>query len=95
MVDNEKKIENAIKFYMLANKLKYITDVNESIAGRIYGAMILATAINSEYNLTDDLSKVIRTILLSKMYNYNRDEMEKFLNKKHKYTNLKNSLNTK
>lgn len=86
MVDNEKKkIENAINFYMLANNLKYITDVNESIADRIYGAMILATAINSEYNLTDDLSKVIRTILLSKMYNYNRDEMEKFLNKKHKY----------
>lgn len=29
MVDNEKKkIENAINFYMLANNLKYITDVN-------------------------------------------------------------------
>ena len=87
MVDNEKKkIENAINFYMLANNLKYITDINESIADRIYGAMILATAINSEYNLTDELSKVIRTILLSKMYNYNRDGMEIFLKQKHKYT---------
>lgn len=86
MIYNEKeKIENAIDFYMLANNLKYIVDINESIADRIYGAIILATAINSEYNITDDLSKVIRTILLSKIYAYNRDEMEEIFNRDHKY----------
>ena len=87
MIYNEKKkIENAIDFYMLANNLKYIVDINESIADRIYGAIILATAINSEYNITDDLSKVIRTILLSKIYAYNRDEMEEIFNRDHKYS---------
>lgn len=80
-----KKIETAIDFYMIANNLKYITDVNESIADHIYGAMVLATAINSEYNLTDDLSKVIRTILLSKMFNFDRDEMERVLIQTPKY----------
>lgn len=86
MDDNEnKKIEKAINFYMLANDLKYIVDINESMADHIYGAMILATAINSEYSLIDDLPKVIRTILLSKIYDYYKAEMEEFLNMKYKY----------
>ena len=77
--ENNNSIKNAIEFYMMANNLKYITDAEESIADHIYGSMILATAINSEYNLTNDLPKVLRTILLSKMYNYNRERMERYL----------------
>ena len=51
MENNETiKLKNAMNFYMLANNLKYITDDGfQSIADKVYGAMILATAINSEY----------------------------------------------
>ena len=85
MVENE-RIKNAIDFYMLANELKYVTeDNNESLADSVYGSMILATAINSEYNLTDDLSKVIKIILLSKIYDYNKDGIEGLLNRERRY----------
>lgn len=48
MVDNENKnIQNAIEFYMLANRLKYATtDKKQSLADQVYCSMILATAIN-------------------------------------------------
>ena len=82
-------IKKTIEFYMTANNLKYIIDENESVADHIYGALILATAINSEYNVTDDLSKVIRSILLSKMYDYDKDKIQKYFTKEfeneHKY----------
>ena len=78
MVDNEKKkIENAIGFYMLANKLKYSTyDSKQSLADQIYGSMILATAINSEYNKVEKLGIVLRMILLGTMSWYYHDEMK-------------------
>ena len=81
MVDNEnKKIENAIEFYMLANKLKYSTyDSKQSLADQIYGSMILATAINSEYNKVEKLGIVLRMILLGTMSWYYHDEMKSCL----------------
>lgn len=81
MVDNEnKKIENAIEFYMLANKLKYSTyDSKQSLADQIYGSMILATAINSEYNKVEKLGVVLRMILLGTMSWYYHDEMKSCL----------------
>lgn len=79
-------IKKAIDFYMIANNLKYITDENnESVADHIYGAIILATSLNSEYDLTNDLEKVIRSILFSRMYDYNREELERHLTGKSKY----------
>jgi hypothetical protein len=79
-------INSALDFYMIANNLKNITDKNnESIADHIYGAIILATALNSEYNLTNDLAKVIRVILFSRMYDYNCEKLEQYLTGKGKY----------
>ena len=67
MINNEnEKIKNIINFYMLANKLKYAnTDKKQSVADQIYGSMILATAINSEYNIVNKnkLGIVLKTIL--------------------------------
>lgn len=60
------KVNNAINFYMLANKLKYIPTgigYNQSVADRVYGSMILATTINSEYNKVTNLGATLRTIL--------------------------------
>lgn len=70
-----KKIENAINFYMLANKLKYATtDKKQSIADQVYGSMVLATAINSEYNKVENLGVTIRMILLGAINDYYYDE---------------------
>lgn len=77
MDNNEKeKIQNAISFYMLVNNFKYATiDGYQSIADQIYGSMILATAINSEYNQTDNLGETIRIILLGTIDEYCHSEL--------------------
>lgn len=72
--NEDERLKNAIDFYMLANKLKYVTnDGSQSIADQIYGAMILATAINSEYNTVTSLGTTLRIILLGEIdIYYNR-----------------------
>lgn len=68
------KIKNAIDFYMLINNLKSVTkDNNQSIADEIYGSMVLATAINSEYKKVDNLGLTIRIILLGIAQEYYED----------------------
>lgn len=81
MVDNEKKkIENAIEFYMLANRLKYATtDKKQSLADQVYGSMILATAINSEYNEVENLGTTLRMILLANINDYYHEELRNAL----------------
>lgn len=61
------KIKNALDFYCFANNLKYASsfDANETMANHIYGSLILAIAMNSEFSITTDIGKVIRTIVLS------------------------------
>lgn len=79
MNNEKKKIENAIEFYMLANRLKYATtDKKQSLADQVYGSMVLATAINSEYKIVDEknLGIVLRIILLGTMRENFSDEME-------------------
>ena len=84
MIDNEKKkIENAINFYMLANRLKYATtDKKQSLADQVYGSMVLATAINSEYNIVDEhkLVTALIMILFGTMAEVFYDEMRDCLN---------------
>lgn len=78
----EEKLKIAINFYMLANKLKYATaDKKQSIADQVYGAMILATAINSEYNIENEknLGTVLRIILFGTMKEYFAYEMKDLL----------------
>ncbi len=71
-------MNSALEFYMLVNQLKYILidkRHNQSIADQIYGSMILATAINSEYNKVDNLGLTLRTILFSKLYDVCPNEL--------------------
>lgn len=74
----EKKIENIINFYVLANKLKYKirtgwTEISiqkerlESVAEHIYGTLILAIGINSEYELEIDMYKVLKMLTLHEL----------------------------
>lgn len=82
-MDNETmKLRNAINFYMLANNLKYITnDGYQSVADQIYESMILATAINSEYNKVENLGTTLRMILLGAISEYYNEELRDILKK--------------
>ena len=73
----EEKIRNAMKFYLLATKLKYKIrsgwDENhwnvdskriESIAEHIYGTLILAISLNSEFELEFDMEKVLMMLTI-------------------------------
>ena len=72
------KITNSLKFYLLATELKdkvrsgwKIWHVNkerlESVAEHIYGTCILAIALDSEFELNLDLSKVIFMLVLHEL----------------------------
>lgn len=69
------KIENAMRFYLLATKLKYKLrsgwDKNhwnvsseriESIAEHVYGTCILAISLDSEFQLNMDMGKVLKML---------------------------------
>lgn len=69
------KNDNIIRFYMFASRLKNVirkgwieigisSDRLESDAEHIYGTLILAIAINSEYNLNLDMYKVLKMLTL-------------------------------
>ena len=61
------EIKNALTFYVLANKLKTtIVDENHnySVADTIFGSMILAIAMDSEFKETDNVGKLLRMMLL-------------------------------
>ena len=72
----EEKLEEAMKFYLLATKLKYkirtgwddthwnIKGDRERIAEHVYGACILAIAINSEFDMHVDMEKVLKMITI-------------------------------
>ncbi len=72
------KVNNIINFYMFANKLKYkvrtgwieigITKERlESVAEHIYGTLILAIAIDSEYELKLNMYKVLKMLTLHEL----------------------------
>ena len=66
-MDKIKEVENTLIFYTLANKLKttIIDETNNySIANNIFGSMILAVAIDSEFKETNNLGKLLRMIIL-------------------------------
>ena len=72
----EKKLHEAMKFYLLAAKLKYrirtgwddkhwnIKGDPERIAEHVYGAAILAISLDSEFDLKIDLGKVLKMIAI-------------------------------
>lgn len=73
---NKERIANAMRFYLLATKLKYkirsgwddrhwkIKGRRESVAEHIYGTCILAISIASEFNYNIDLDRVIKMLVL-------------------------------
>ena len=69
------KNDNIIRFYMFASKLKSVirkgwieigitSDRLESDAEHVYGTLILALALNSEYKLNLDMYKVLKMLAL-------------------------------
>ena len=73
----EEQIKNAMRFYLLATKLKYKIrsgwdknhwNVNseriESIAEHVYGTCILAISLDSEFQLNMDMEKVIKMLTI-------------------------------
>lgn len=71
---------NVLKFYMMATQLKYkirsgwdnlhwniSSQRRESIAEHIYGACILAIAMDSEFNTNLDIQKVIMMLVLHEL----------------------------
>lgn len=62
------EIRKSLDFYVCSNELKNkIIDEpnNYSLADHLFGSMILATAIDSEFKETNNLSKIYRMLLLS------------------------------
>lgn len=73
----EEHIKNAIKFYLLATKLKYkirsawdkdhwniSSERIESIAEHVYGTCILAISLNSEFQLNMNMEKVLKILTI-------------------------------
>ncbi len=78
----EKQIKKALKFYLDANKLKYkIENNNQSAASRLYGRMILAIAINSEYDETKNIGKTLKILLLKSMMDDNAESLHNNMSK--------------
>ena len=70
--------QNLLKFYVLANKLKEVirtgwleveisNDRIESVAEHIYGCLILAIGLDSQYHLDVDLMKSIKMLVLKEL----------------------------
>lgn len=75
---------NIIKFYIEANKLKNVirtgwkevkikSDRIESVAEHVYGTLVLAITIDSEYKLNLDMLKILKMITVSELSKINLD----------------------
>ena len=70
------EIKKTLTFYVLANKLKttIVDEINNySVADNIFGSMILAIAMDSEFKETDNLGKLLRMMLLDDFSKLNPD----------------------
>ena len=76
----ERKLKNAMRFYLLATQLKYKIrsgwnethwDIKkerlESIAEHVYGTCILAISIYSEFEYDVDLNKVLKMLVIHEL----------------------------
>ena len=71
-----KEIKNTLNFYVLANKLKTTIideEYNYSVADNLFGSMILALAMDSEFTETDNLGNLLRMMLLDNFIKLNPD----------------------
>lgn len=73
----EGNIENAMRFYLLATKLKYkirsgwdsthwnvTSERVESVAEHVYGTLILAVGLSSEFKIDLDMEKVLKMLTI-------------------------------
>ena len=81
---NENNIKSVLNFYKKVNSLKYIIidqKNNQSLANYLFGTMIIATAMDSEFKETNDLAKLYRMLLLSEInyidLKYNFEDLKK------------------
>lgn len=68
IMSKSEELKKVLEFYVLSNRLKTTVldkDINFSMANNIYGSMILALGMNSEFQETKDLSKVLRMLFFS------------------------------
>ena len=78
-----KEISKVLDFYVRSNELKNIIidePNNYSIADHLFGSMILATAIDSEFKEAKNLSKIYRMLLLTEFshlyHNYDFENLK-------------------
>ncbi len=78
--------KNILNFYTIANKLKnarrtgwYQVGISaeriESVADHIYGSLVLAMAVDSEYKLNLDMLKVFKMIIVKELYKIKLEEI--------------------
>lgn len=92
-----KEIREILKFYELSNRLKttiFDESNNYSIADNIFGGMILAVAIDSEYKETNDLAKVLRMLFLNEFSKLNPSYQYSNLKAKNQYENEIEEVNS-
>lgn len=76
MDELNERYSKILQFYVLGNKLKttiFDEKSNYSIADNLFGSIILAIAMDSEFKETDNLGKVIRMLILSEFIKVNLD----------------------
>lgn len=77
--------QNIINYYVLANNLKNVVrtgwkEVNisseriESVADHVYGCLVLAIGLESEYKLDLDMAKVFKMIVIKELEKVNLDK---------------------
>lgn len=88
-MNNMDKIKNTITFYTLANKLKttIIDGINNySVSDHLFGSMILAVAMDSEFKETNNVGKLLKMMVLDEFSKLNPDyNFNNNLNKGKKY----------
>lgn len=95
---------NIIKFYIEANKLKNVirtgwkevkikSDRIESVAEHVYGTLVLAITIDSEYKLNLDMLKVLKMITISELSKINLNSESTPVNHVSKEERINNAKN--
>ena len=77
-MENISKIKKVLEFYNKVNNLKTTiinNKLNYSVADHIYGSLIIAVAMNSEFKECKNIGKILKFILLDELYEINYIEL--------------------
>lgn len=95
-MDNRQNLLNVLDFYTKANKFKtemFNKSSDESYADHLFGSLLLATLINSEFKETDNLDKIYRMILLKGISSLNKEYFYDNLNDRLKFQDEEDEMN--